>query len=171
MILKTPLENWIERNKFDDGFGESLAKLLGFACAEWIRRTRGFVFSREKALSLFLMSNLYDIGKWITNPESYSHEIADFCEKTKTLALPDELPVDFLKYLDLRGVLCPSNAVRSRLVLSSLPDGFHIKIALDDGAPIENVPQALVADGHNVVFREKKGSFWEIEVVKRISML
>jgi TusA-related sulfurtransferase len=60
--------------------------------------------------------------------------------------------------------------VRARLALAGLPEGFRIKIALDEGSPIENVPQALVADGHNVVFREKKANFWEITVVKRGSM-
>ena len=72
----------------------------------------------------------------------------------------------FPAILDLRGVKCPNNAMRSRLVMAGLPDGANLEIYLDEGAPIENVPGALVADGHIVKNRQKKGSFWAISVVK-----
>ena len=171
MMSKTPLLNWIESNRGKNGFGESLVDLLGFACAEWLRRCRGRVLSKDAAFYIFLSSHCgYDVGEWATHPEDYAEKIADFCEKSKELPLPEAISVDFPEYLDLRGVVCPGNAVRARLALAGLPEGFRIKIALDEGSPIENVPQALVADGHNVVFREKKANFWEITVVKRGSM-
>lgn len=170
MVAKTPLQRWIDGNRGNPGFGDSLVKLLGFACVEWLRRTRGVVVSSEEAFALFVPSRAFELGAWVAEPEHYTSEIAEFCEKSKVLPLPKEVRVDFPEYLDLRGVVCPGNAVRSRLVMDGLPDGFHIKIALDEGSPIENVPQALVADGHNVVFREKKEGFWEIEVVKRSTL-
>ena len=168
---KSPLENWIEINKEKKGFWESLVDVLGFACAEWLRRCRGRVLPKESAFYIFLSSRCgFDVGEWATHPEDHVAEIVDFCEKSKNSPLPDSLAVDYPDYLDLRGVVCPGNAVRARLALAGLPEGFRIKIALDEGSPIENVPQALVADGHNVVFREKKANFWEITVVKRGSM-
>lgn len=170
MIKKTPLQRWIDENRGNAGFGDSLVKLLGFACVEWLRRARGAVVSSEEAFALFVPSKEFELGAWVAEPEHFTSEIADFCEKSKVLPLPADIQVDFPTYLDLRGVACPGNAVRSRLVLAGLPDGSHIKIALDEGSPIENVPQALVADGHNVVFRGKKEGFWEIEVVKLAAM-
>jgi TusA-related sulfurtransferase len=50
--------------------------------------------------------------------------------------------------------------------MSGYPRGRVLKIDLDEGSPIENVPGALVADGCSIVSREKKDGFWEISVVK-----
>ena len=170
-MSKTPLQSWIDANRGKKGFAESLVDLLGFACAEWLRRCRGRVLPKEAAFYIFLSSRCgYDVGEWVTHPEDHAEEIADFCEKSKELPLPESVAVDYPDYLDLRGVVCPGNAVRARLALAGLREGFRLKTARDEGSPIENVPQALVADGHNVVFREKKANFWEITVVKRSSM-
>ena len=68
--------------------------------------------------------------------------------------------------LDLRGVACPRNAVRSRLVMAGYPCGKVLEIWLDSGSPIENVPGSLVADGHKVLNREKKADYWVLKVVK-----
>ena len=76
------------------------------------------------------------------------------------------MTVDVPDVLDLRGVVCPGNAARSRLVMSGYPRGRVLKIDLDEGSPIENVPGALVADGCSILSREKKDGFWEISVVK-----
>lgn len=171
-MLKTPLQSWIDANRGNENFPSSLLELLRFACVEWIRRERGRVLTKDEALSLFLSAvDRFPVGEWVEKPVENALEIADFCEKSKVNLLPESVAVEFPRYLDLRGVVCPGNSVRSRLVMAGLPDGFQLKIALDEGSPIENVPQSLVADGHKVIFREKKADFWEITVVKRSSML
>ena len=168
---KSPLEKWLEAQKGEPGFSLSLQKLLAFACAEWFRRSTGAVISPDEALSRVVAANLNDfpLGKWLDLPTRFTAEISDFCEKTKILPLPEALKGPIPELLDLRGVKCPLNAARSRLVMSGLPEGFHLKIYLDEGSPIENVPGALVADGHFVEKRQKKGSFWELSVVKHTS--
>jgi TusA-related sulfurtransferase len=50
--------------------------------------------------------------------------------------------------------------------MAGYPRGKELEIWLDEGSPIENVPGSLVADGNKVVFREKKGDYWVIKVVK-----
>lgn len=178
-MSKTPLECWIETNKGNSNFVNALVELLRFACVEWVRRTRGQILSKEEALSLFIVSQgEYAVGEWVVDPARFASEIADFCEKSKSLPLPAGISVEYPDVLDLRGVACPGNAVRSRLVMAGLPAGSRLKIMLDEGSPIENVPQALVADGHIVLSREKKtgfcekkADFWEINVVKKDSML
>jgi hypothetical protein len=38
---------------------------------------------------------------------------------------------------------------------------------VSSGNPIENVPSALIADGHLILEREKKGDFWKIFILKQ----
>lgn len=168
-LQNNPIARWIQTNEKSEGFAENLQKLLSFACSNWIQRGSGVVLDPSSALAKVIAAHLdqYPVGTWLDSPKDYSSEIADFCEKTKNLDLPEVLKLDFPTELDLRGVVCPRNAARSRLVLSGLPEGFRIHILLDDGSPIENVPGALVADGHFVEKREKKGNFWVLTVVKR----
>lgn len=167
-LRNSPIKRWFEANQENLNFPEMLKKLLAFACSDWIRRGSGRVISPEEALAQVVAANLpeFPMGTWLDDPKENAAEIADFCEKTKILKLPKELQTEFPQKLDLRGVVCPRNALRSRLVLAGAPAGSELDIYLDEGSPIENVPQSLVADGHIVEKREKKGNFWIIHVVK-----
>ena len=166
---KSPLEKWVDAQKGSPFFEDVLRKLVSFACAEWFRRENLVPISPEEALARVLAIRLpeFPIEKWLDSPARFALEIADFCEKTKILPLPKALLGTFPEQLDLRGVVCPNNAMRSRLVMAGLPEGAQLDIYLDDGSPIENVPGALVADGHIVKKRQKKEGFWLISVVKR----
>ena len=166
--ITSPIARWIEANRETAGFSESLRKLLMYACVEWIRRGTSALLTPEEALSKVVCCALleFPVGEWSENPEKYMDEIADFCEKVKILPLPAALQGEIPSVLDLRGVKCPLNAARSRIVMSGYPAGKPLKIMLDDGSPIENVPGSLVADGHKVLYREKKSNYWEISVVK-----
>lgn len=164
----SPIMRWIEVNKEKINFSDALNSLLSFACADWIRRGSGRIVAPESALAMVVAADIpeFPLGTWLDDPSVNSIKIAEFCEKIKYLPLPASLQADFPKMLDLRGVTCPRNAARSRLVLSGAPEGARLEICLDEGSPIENVPQALIADGHIVEKREKKGNFWVIYVVK-----
>lgn len=166
-----PLARWLAANRNSPLFQGALQKLLSFACADWFLRGNGTVVKPETALSWVVTAGIPDfpLGEWMESPQDHEDEIACFCENIKTLPLPEGLKRDFPQVLDLRGVLCPRNSARSRLVLSGLPEGFRLTIYLDDGSPIENVPGSLVADGHIVEKREKKAGFWELTVVKHAS--
>lgn len=168
-LPETPVGRWIVANGKMPNFAENLQKLLAFACSEWIRRDSGVVLSPEMALAKVVAAHIehFPMGEWLDAPASYASEIGDFCEKIKVLPLPENLKQDFPKELDLRGVVCPRNAARSRLVMAGLPEGFRLQILLDDGSPIENVPQALVADGHFVENRHRNGNYWVLTVVKQ----
>jgi TusA-related sulfurtransferase len=52
--------------------------------------------------------------------------------------------------LDLRGVPCPLNWVRARLLLETMAPGESLQIELDPGEPLESVPASAVEDGHAV---------------------
>jgi len=53
--------------------------------------------------------------------------------------------------LDLRGVLCPMNYVRTKLALERIDSGQCLEVLLDEGDPVRNVPSSVAEEGHEVV--------------------
>ncbi|MGB0909241.1 MAG: sulfurtransferase TusA family protein [Nitrospirales bacterium] len=56
--------------------------------------------------------------------------------------------------IDLRGVICPYNFVKTKLKLESMLPGEVLAVLLDAGEPIKNVPQSVQNEGHIVLFQE-----------------
>lgn len=52
--------------------------------------------------------------------------------------------------LDLRGIVCPINFVRTKLKLEQMPAGSLLEVWLDPGEPVEQVPDSLRLEGYNV---------------------
>jgi len=74
---------------------------------------------------------------------------------------------DDVVLLDLSGVACPMNFVKTKIKLSMLPVGAQLDVILDDGAPIENVPLSLEEQGQKVHAKEKiSDTQWKIRVEK-----
>ncbi len=57
--------------------------------------------------------------------------------------------------LDLQGVLCPINFVKTKLKLEEMEMGQVLEVILDDGEPMRNVPRSVKAEGHRVIGVEK----------------
>ena len=53
--------------------------------------------------------------------------------------------------IDLRGVACPMNFVRTKLALDELAMGQTLEVFLDDGEPITNVSRSLKDEGHELL--------------------
>jgi sulfite reductase (ferredoxin) len=56
--------------------------------------------------------------------------------------------------LDLTGVPCPMNWVRTRLTLEGMEPGDRLEVRLDAGEPLESVPASAREDGHEVSVRD-----------------
>jgi len=56
-----------------------------------------------------------------------------------------------MQVIDLRGVGCPTNFVKAKLALEEVDNGTVVRILLDDGEPVKNVPRSLKADGHRLI--------------------
>lgn len=56
--------------------------------------------------------------------------------------------------LDLRGVLCPINFVKTKLKLEEMSEGEVLDVILDDGEPMKNVPRSVKAEGHRIIHVE-----------------
>jgi len=57
--------------------------------------------------------------------------------------------------LDLRGVICPYNFVKTKLKLEAMQIGQVLSVLLDDGDPIKNVPMSVQNEGHTVLSQER----------------
>ncbi|MGK7912507.1 MAG: sulfurtransferase TusA family protein [Synechococcus sp.] len=53
--------------------------------------------------------------------------------------------------IDLRGVPCPLNFVRTKLKLEQLEVGDRLEVWLDAGEPIQQVPTSLEIAGHQIL--------------------
>jgi len=62
--------------------------------------------------------------------------------------------------IDLRGVMCPTNFVKTKLKLENMNPGDILEVVLDSGEPIANVPKSVKEEGHKIVKVTKEdGSF------------
>jgi tRNA 2-thiouridine synthesizing protein A len=66
--------------------------------------------------------------------------------------------------LDLRGVLCPINFVKTKLKLESMEEGQVLELILDSGEPMQNVPKSLKDEGHKVVEVKNEGDHFRLKV-------
>lgn len=69
--------------------------------------------------------------------------------------------------LDLRGVLCPINFVKTKLKLETMDVGQVLEVVLDDGEPIQNVPKSIKEEGHKIVEVKKEGDSFRLKIEKR----
>ena len=63
--------------------------------------------------------------------------------------------------LDLRGVMCPINFVKTKLKLETIETGKVLEVILDSGEPIQNVPKSIKEEGHKIleVKKDAEGYF------------
>ncbi len=69
--------------------------------------------------------------------------------------------------LDLRGVICPYNFVKTKLKLETMVAGQILAVLLDEGDPIRNVPRSVSDDGHIVLSQEPLAQFYRVMIRKR----
>ncbi|WKZ31752.1 MAG: sulfurtransferase TusA family protein [Thermodesulfobacteriota bacterium] len=68
--------------------------------------------------------------------------------------------------LDLRGVMCPINFVKTKLKLEMMSPGEVLEVILDSGEPIQNVPKSIKEEGHRIIEVKKEGDFFRLKVEK-----
>ncbi len=68
--------------------------------------------------------------------------------------------------LDLRGVICPYNFVKTKLKLDTMQSGEILAVILDDGEPIRNVPQSVENEGHTILTQELLGTSHRVLIQK-----
>jgi len=93
-------------------------------------------------------------------PEMVESEIESVSAET-------DVATEDIVTLDLSGVACPMNFVKTKIKLSGMAIGSQLEVILDDGAPIENVPLSLEEQGQKVHVKEQlSDTQWRIVVEK-----
>lgn len=69
-------------------------------------------------------------------------------------------------FKDLRGVACPMNFVKTKVELSKISSKHTLKIFLDDGEPIDNVPRSVLSEGHKIISQKKVEDYWSVVIEK-----
>ncbi|WP_347275016.1 sulfurtransferase TusA family protein [Candidatus Kuenenia sp.] len=68
--------------------------------------------------------------------------------------------------IDLRGVLCPINFVKTKLKLEMLDTGQILEVILDDGEPMRSVPRSIKEEGHKIIKVENLDDSYRILIKK-----
>jgi TusA-related sulfurtransferase len=66
--------------------------------------------------------------------------------------------------LDLRGTRCPHNSSAAIIELELMDEGELLRVLIDDGEPIVNVPLTLVQEGHEVISQAREDKHWTLLV-------
>ncbi len=69
-------------------------------------------------------------------------------------------------FLDLRGVICPINFVKTKLKLEEMENGQILEIIIDAGEPISNVPRSIKEEGHKIIKVEKLNDHFRLLIEK-----
>ena len=68
--------------------------------------------------------------------------------------------------IDLLGVKCPFNYVKTKIKLETMQPGQIIEVLLDPGEPTENVPKSIRNDGHKVLALDKVDDHFKLVIEK-----
>jgi len=68
--------------------------------------------------------------------------------------------------LDLRGVVCPTNFVKTKLKLELMNPGEILEIVIDEGEPMANVPRSIKEEGHKIIKVEKLNDHFRLLIQK-----
>lgn len=68
--------------------------------------------------------------------------------------------------LDLSGVKCPINFVKTKLKLEDMESGQFLEVIVDNGEPIRSVPKSLKDEGHKIVKVEDIGGRFKLLIKK-----
>ncbi|HOJ77607.1 MAG TPA: sulfurtransferase TusA family protein [Bacillota bacterium] len=72
------------------------------------------------------------------------------------------------KRLDLHGVVCPLNFVKTKLALEELNVGERLEVILDEGDAMLNVPRSLKEEGHKIIKVTPNGEVYQLIVEKGV---
>lgn len=72
------------------------------------------------------------------------------------------------QYINLKGVPCPLNFVKTKLKLEAMEAGEILEVELDDGEPITNVTASVKEEGHHIIKIERAGECWKLVIKKSV---
>ncbi len=55
------------------------------------------------------------------------------------------------EFIDITDLVCPITFVKTKITLEEMETGQILKVRLNDGEPVQNVPRSLKDEGHKVL--------------------
>ena len=107
-----------------------------------------------------LYEGMDDSLKFLPEKEAAAQAVAGETAPEKT---EEKVPA----FKDLRGVACPMNFVKTKMELAKIGSGQRLRVFLDDGEPIDNVPKSVAEEGHKVIEMTKTADYWSVLIEKR----
>ena len=68
--------------------------------------------------------------------------------------------------LDLRGVECPLNFVKTKIQLEKMNTGEVLEIWIDPGEAIESVPPSVIEEGYEILLQEEIKNYFKLLIKK-----
>ena len=68
--------------------------------------------------------------------------------------------------LDLRGIPCPLNFVKTKIQLEKMAFGNILEVWLDPGEALESVSKSVVEEGYKILCEEKIESYFKVLIQK-----
>lgn len=68
--------------------------------------------------------------------------------------------------LDLRGVECPLNFVKTKIQLEKMQSGQKLEVLLDSGEAIESIPPSVTEEGYIVLNTESVENYFKVLIRK-----
>lgn len=78
--------------------------------------------------------------------------------------------IDSLKsniFLDLRGIECPLNFVKTKIQLEKMKTREILELWLDPGEAIESVPKGVMEEGHAILKQEQIENYFKVMICKK----
>ena len=69
-------------------------------------------------------------------------------------------------FLDLRGIECPLNYVKTKLELDKMKSGNLLELWIDDGEAINTVPTSINNDGNIIESIERLSGYYKLLIIK-----
>ncbi|MBI1857985.1 MAG: sulfurtransferase TusA family protein [Candidatus Melainabacteria bacterium] len=69
--------------------------------------------------------------------------------------------------LDLRGIECPINFVKTKIKLDEMNSGQMLEVWLDPGEAIESVSQSVLEEGHKIIEQIEQDGYFKLFVRKK----
>lgn len=81
--------------------------------------------------------------------------------------MSDEINIKEDDSVDITDVVCPITFVKAKVAIEELDDGQILKIRMNEGEPIQNVPRSLKEEGHKVIkVQDNKDKTYNVYVEK-----
>ncbi len=125
------------------------------------------IFTSFKDEIIDLTNSVENLYKSMDNSMQFGVKGCEPVKNEEKKSLHEALKIDLVK--DFRGITCPMNFVKTKIALSQISSGQLLKVFLDSGAPIENVPISVQDEGHVILEKTNYGEHWTVIIKKGVN--